>query len=67
MDKIDLVEKKNGVKLIKATVEMAQNVFDRYTQHFAQMASEADDQKKPAAEKKVRKRDQIPEDWLKAK
>ena len=66
MDQIELVEKKNGKKLIKATVVMAENVFQRYMQHFSHKPNEASDTGLPVKEKKVRKRDQMPEDWLKS-
>lgn len=66
MDKIELVEKKNGKQLIKASVVMAENVFQRYTQHFSQSQKDASGSEPSAKAKKVRKRDQMPEDWLKS-
>ncbi len=45
---------------------MAQNVFDRYCQFFSQKTRSSSDPDEQVKQKKVRKRDQMPDDWLKS-
>ena len=61
MDKLDVFERGDGSKVMKARVKMSENLFERYNEHFYNKKRDGDGN---VEKKKMRKRDIVPDGWL---